>query len=117
MSKDTDTPGKPWLSPGEVAARMKVSPITVRGWSNNGLLAAETTPGGHRRYRREVVEQFARTWNPAGNQGPLRVLIVDDDATLVGFLRELLGDRDSQTEIDSAQDGFDAGQKILTFQP
>ena len=117
MDEITVSLDKPWLSPGEVAKRMKVSPITVRGWSNSGLLEAETTPGGHRRYSREVVERFARTWNPTGNKGPTRILIVDDDVQLAGFLRELLGDQDNKTVVESAHDGFEAGQKILMFQP
>jgi excisionase family DNA binding protein len=108
---------KPWMTPAEVAARMKVSPITVRGWSQRGLLEAEITPGGHRRYSREVVERFARTWNPTGYKGPLRILIVDDDKTLVGFLVELLGGLEQSILLETAYDGFEAGQKILTFRP
>lgn len=108
---------RPWLTPSEVAALMKVSPITVRGWSQRGLLEADITPGGHRRYNREVVERFQRTWTPNSNKGPIRILIVDDDVALVGFLSELLGDQDSKTIIETATDGFEAGQKVLTFRP
>ncbi|QTN28975.1 response regulator [Rhodoferax sp. AJA081-3] len=108
---------KPYLTPAEVAKRMMVSPITVRGWSQRGLLEAEVTPGGHRRYHRDVVERFARTWNPTGNKGPIRILIVDDDHALVGFLCELLGDRDGQTVLETANDGFEAGHKVHTFGP
>jgi len=108
---------RPYLTPSDVAKRMKVSPITVRGWSQKGLLPAEITPGGHRRYHPDVVERFARTWNPAGNKGPIRILIVDDDHALVGFLCELLGDRDGQTVLETAYDGFDAGNKVHTFRP
>lgn len=114
---DELTAEKTYMTPSEVATRMMVSPITVRGWSQKGLLQAEVTPGGHRRYRVDVVERFAKTWNPAGNVGPIRILIVDDDRALVGFLCELLGDRDNQTIIDTAFDGFEAGQKIHTFKP
>lgn len=108
---------KKYLTPAEVARRMMVSPITVRGWSQKGLLEAEVTPGGHRRYRAEVVERFAKTWNPAGNTGPIRILIVDDDQMLVGFLCELLGDQQNRTVLDTAFNGFDAGQKVHTFKP
>ncbi len=108
---------KPWLTPAEVAAVMMVSPITVRSWSQKGLLEADITPGGHRRYSREVVERFQRTWNPNSNKGPIRILIVDDDIALVGFLSELLGDHGNATIIETATDGFVAGQKLLTFRP
>jgi excisionase family DNA binding protein len=114
---DDNSEEKSYMTPAEVARRMMVSPITVRGWSQKGLLEAEVTPGGHRRYRAEVVERFAKTWNPTGNTGPIRILIVDDDVALVGYLSELLGDLDNKTVIDTASNGFDAGQKVHTFQP
>lgn len=107
----------PYLTPNEVAQLMMVSPVTVRAWSQKGLLQAEVTPGGHRRYRREEVERFARQWNPAGNKGPLRVLIVDDDRAVVGFLRELLEGGDYETVVETAYDGFEAGRKVHAFAP
>lgn len=108
---------KPYLTPNEVAQWMMVSPVTVRGWAQKGLLQAEVTPGGHRRFRREEVGRFARQWNPVGNQGPLRVLIVDDDRAVVGFLRALLEGGAHQTIVETAYDGFDAGRKVHTFFP
>ncbi len=94
-----------------------VSPITVRGWAQKGLLKAEITPGGHRRFRQEEVERFARLWNPAGNQGPLRILIVDDDTGVTGFLKELLSDEEFSTVVETARDGFEAGLKVHSFLP
>lgn len=108
---------KPYLTPTEVAEWMMVSPITVRGWAQKGLLQAEVTPGGHRRFRHEEVERFARLWNPAGNKGPLRILIVDDDAGVTGFLTELLADAEFNTVVDTARDGFEAGLKVHSFLP
>jgi excisionase family DNA binding protein len=108
---------KPYLTPNEVAQWMMVSPITVRGWAHKGMLQAEVTPGGHRRFRREEVERFARQWNPVGNQGPLRVLIVDDDKAVVGFLKELLTGAKDPVTVETANDGFEAGRKVQTFLP
>lgn len=108
---------KPYLTPNEVAQWMMVSPVTVRGWAQKGLLQAEVTPGGHRRFRREEIERFARQWNPVGNKGPLRVLIVDDDRAVVGFLKELLDGGEHQTVVETAYDGFEAGRKVHTFLP
>ncbi len=108
---------KPYLTPQEVAEWMLVSPVTVRGWAQKGLLQAEVTPGGHRRFRREEVERFARQWNPAGNKGPLRVLIVDDDRAVVGFLKELLEGGDHAVVVEVADNGFEAGGKVHTFLP
>ncbi len=115
MTEDSKT--STYLTPTEVAQRMMVSPVTVRGWAQRGLLKAEVTPGGHRRFRQEEVDRFARQWNPAGNKGPLRILIVDDDRAVLGFLSELLGDRGDATLVETASDGFEAGRKVLTFQP
>lgn len=108
---------KPYLTPNEVAQWMMVSPVTVRGWAQRGLLQAEVTPGGHRRFRHDEVERFARQWNPVGNKGSLRVLIVDDDRAVVGFLRDLLEGGEHQTVVETACDGFDAGRKVHTFSP
>lgn len=108
---------KPYLTPNEVAQWMMVSPVTVRGWAQKGLLQAEVTPGGHRRFRYEEVERFARQWNPAGNKGPLKVLIVDDDRAVVGFLRELLEGGEHPVVVETAHDGFDAGRKVHAFVP
>lgn len=108
---------KPYLTPQEVAQLMMVSPVTVRGWAQKGLLQAEVTPGGHRRFRREEVERFARQWNPAGHKGPLRVLIVDDDRAVIGFLKELLEGGDYPVQVEIADSGFEAGRKVHVFQP
>ncbi len=112
-----DFKNKPYLTPQEVAEWMMVSPVTVRGWAQKGLLQAEVTPGGHRRFRREEVERFARQWNPAGNKGPLRVLIVDDDRAVLGFLKELLEGGSYPVQVEIAENGFEAGRKVHLFQP
>lgn len=108
---------KAYFTPGEVAQLLRVSPITVRGWASKGLLQAETTPGGHRRFLREDLERFASQWNPFSHRGALRVLIVDDDISVVGFLRELLEGGVSPVEVETALDGFEAGQKVQAFLP
>lgn len=44
---------------GEVAERLGVSPSTIRLWEERfGLPSASRTPGGHRRYSEEDVEQL-----------------------------------------------------------
>lgn len=108
---------KAYLTPIEVAQWMMVSPVTVRGWAQKGLLRAEVTPGGHRRFRYDEVERFARQWNPLGNKGPLKVLIVDDDRAVLGFLKELLEGGAHSIVVETASDGFEAGRKLHTFSP
>ncbi|MGZ5051195.1 MAG: response regulator [Methylobacter sp.] len=108
---------KPYLTPSEAAKLLMVSPITVRAWAQKGLLPSETTPGGHRRFLREAVEQFAKQCKTASRQHDLRILIVDDDQQVAGFLVEWLSSLDEPFIISVASDGFDAGSKIHTFEP
>lgn len=44
------------MSPAEVAAAFSVNPKTVTRWAEEGRLPSLRTPGGHRRYRRDLIE-------------------------------------------------------------
>lgn len=44
------------LTPAEVAATFRVDPKTVTRWNKAGKLPALRTLGGHRRYKRSVVQ-------------------------------------------------------------
>lgn len=44
-----------WLSVRAACALIGVSPATLRRWSNAGVIATFTTPGGHRRFARSAV--------------------------------------------------------------
>ncbi|MCK6209692.1 BldC family transcriptional regulator [Georgenia sp. EYE_87] len=46
------------LTPSEVAAKFRVDPKTVTRWANAGKLSSIRTLGGHRRFRREEVEEL-----------------------------------------------------------
>ena len=56
----------------------------MRKWSDLGRVPAFYTPGGHRRYRRDDLDQFLDGSGPPARAGSRRrrplVLIVDDDA-------------------------------------
>ncbi len=112
--------GKSYLTPNDVATLLMVSPVTVRQWAQKGGLSALTTPGGHRRFLRHDVERFARERGialqpPEGDS--LRILIVDDDKQLAGYLVELFANREEAVSTQTAHDGFEAGAKVQTFQP
>lgn len=109
-----------YLTPHEVAELLLVSPVTVRQWAQKGQLRAETTPGGHRRFSQAEVERFAVQRGirlERGGREQLRVLIVDDDKQLAGYLVELLDTLSDNVATDTAYDGFEAGQKVRTFVP
>jgi excisionase family DNA binding protein len=48
-----------YLTPGEVARMLHVSPKTVNRWAHEGRLACIVTLGGHRRFPRLEVERIA----------------------------------------------------------
>ena len=50
-----------YLTSGESARVLKVSPKTVNRWAARGLLPCIVTIGGHRRFRQEDVEKALKT--------------------------------------------------------
>lgn len=52
--------GRKYLTPGEVAGILQVSPKTVSRWAAQGLLASVITLGGHRRFRPAEIEEVRR---------------------------------------------------------
>ncbi|WJW74389.1 response regulator [Thiohalobacter sp. IOR34] len=113
---DTDKPPtEDYLSPHQVASLLHVSPVTVRHWAAQGKLSFVTTPGGHRRFPRAEVERLRRAQEGVG--GGTRVLVVDDDRQLVGFLLEWLASLPEPLLTESAFDGFEAGRKLIEFRP
>jgi excisionase family DNA binding protein len=49
-----------FLTPGEVARVLHVSPKTINRWANEGRIPCIVTLGGHRRFPRTGVEAAAR---------------------------------------------------------
>ncbi|MCP3666202.1 MAG: response regulator [Gammaproteobacteria bacterium] len=112
---------KTYLSPAEVAELLRVATVTVRMWAKKGMLMAETTPGGHRRYRYQEIKRFAAQHGislQTGSEAELRVLIVDDDELWRELLAEILLGADGDDVItERAADGFEAGRKVGSFKP
>ena len=76
-----------WLTLGQAAKYLGVAQSTIRKWSDQGRVPAFYTPGGHRRYRRQDLENFlARSGPGAVQQGPV-ILIVDDDERVREYVR------------------------------
>lgn len=110
------------LTPNEAADLLLVSPITVRQWAQRGLLPFLTTPGGHRRFRRADVEDFARRRGSTSLEDlagvrPTRILIVDDDPHFRSFASELIALAAPDVTVETAADGFEAGVKTQSFRP
>lgn len=120
--------GKRYLTPGEAASMLMISPVTLRHWALAGKLNFVVTPGGHRRYAEDEVERFASQYDkvilPAESHASLkngddvrRVLIVDNNVPLTEFLVGLLQGLPEPVMAEVAHDGFEAGQKVLFFRP
>lgn len=116
MDKKLENP-KQYLTPNEVAERLMVSPVTVRHWALDGKLPFETTPGGHRRFLLRDVEAFASGRDRPAKQEAMRILLVDDNQALVGYLAELFDILPQDIVTEQAYDGFEAGRKLAEFRP
>ena len=58
-----------WLSLRDACRLLDVSNTTLRQWADNGYLRVYRTPGGHRRFLRDDVENFANAPEQAQEQG------------------------------------------------
>jgi excisionase family DNA binding protein len=99
-----------WLTLGQAAKYLGVAQSTIRKWSDHGRVPAFYTPGGHRRYRRQDLDQFLDRSGPGGSEqsGPL-ILLVDDDERVRELVRvnlEFEGYR--VREAGSAEEGLAA---------
>src|SRR5256714_5851504 len=101
-----------WLTLGQAAKYLGMAQSTIRKWSDSGRLPAFYTPGGHRRYRRNDLDQFLErggTFTPRRAEGRRLILIVDDDDRLREFVRvNLEMEGYSVREAASAEEGLAA---------
>ncbi len=62
-----------YLTPGQVARMLGVSPKTVYRWATAGRIPCVVTLGGHRRFRADDVAAVAASmgldWGDAGDEG------------------------------------------------
>jgi len=119
-----------YLTSVEVASACGVSTRTVSNWIRDGSILAHRTVGGHGRVsvgdlRKFLVERGMPVPRDLGSAGPpasaltprpvepdrvprrRRVLVIDDDETLLDVVREFL--RSSGYDVETARHGFLAG--------
>lgn len=109
------------FSTSEVAAYCHVTADTIRKWAEAGRIHVFKTPGGHRRIRREDLLSFLRE-NGIPIHSDLRdagakVLIIDTSPAAVAAVQRFLERAPTEFIVETAQDAFDGGHKMASFQP
>lgn len=100
----------------------KVSSKSIINWIEAGHIKAYKTVGGHRRIKREDLEDFMRRQGiPIPAEEPAhahkRILVVDDDPIIVETIVQALEEDEFDYEVISAADGFEAGLQVNHFKP
>lgn len=103
----------------EAAKLCKVTRATIWRWIKSGLLNAGVTAGGHYRIYREDLDKLIKSKDMTCcsriERNKHKVLIVDDDPSVRKLF--IMTFMKNGFEVDSATDGFEAGIKIVKFQP
>jgi excisionase family DNA binding protein len=103
---------KSFLTTFEISQLCEVNPTTVQNWVKEGKLKAFTTPGGHRRVRREDLVGFLKEFGmplPAELREPHPyILIVDDESEVIDLLTMALRSGEEPLEVAGARGGVDA---------
>jgi excisionase family DNA binding protein len=112
-----------FLTTGQLAASCQVTIPTVKRWIREGHLSAFQTAGGHFRVTEDEFRRFQDAHHmPTGRPGVPdvealpRILIVDDDASLLDTLWEALT-WEARYKVEVAQDGYEGLIKVGSFAP
>lgn len=105
---------KNYCTTREAAQLLGVSVRTVQLWSENGMLTAWKTQGGHRRITRESVEALLSRPDlpseptPPETDGRFRILLVEDEPIQLMMYEAMLSQWPMNPLLDTAVNGFEA---------
>ena len=110
------------LTVSQASKYCKVSPKTIINWIEAGHLKAYKTVGGHRRIKKEDLDQFLKEKGmPLPEEAKIeerkKILVVDDDKIIVETIVQALEEDEYGYEMISASDGFEAGLQVSHFKP
>jgi len=112
MSADT----KEYLTTRQAAQMLGVAVSTVQHWTNEGLLNAWTTRGGHRRIVRgsveEMLNQQKKVSKGPANMAQLSIVVVEDNAQQLRMYEKQLRAWGGNANVVTAQDGYEGLVKI-----
>jgi len=115
----------------EAAEVLGVSLRTAQLWVDSGILQAWKTEGGHRRISVDSVEKLMRMGNSTQKSGNasgtkagvpvdltrLKILVVEDDNTLIKLYRTYIGSWNLPLQISTAMNGYEALMLVGREQP
>ena len=113
------------LTTYDIAKYCDVAPRTAIQWINEGKIKAYRTPGNHSRVKIEDFLRFIKKYNipvpkelaPTDSLNKSKkILVVDDDKNMALTIERLLILK-GEYEIELAFNGFDAGRKVVYFNP
>ncbi len=108
------------LTTGEAAEICRLSQQTIIRCFDNGRLTGFRVPGSRfRRIPRSELIRFMRINDiPVDllDEDRVRILVVDDDPSIVRIVEEMLG-REDRFEVRTASTGYDAGMMTKEFRP
>jgi excisionase family DNA binding protein len=113
--------GKNFYTTHEVSKFCNVYPTTVINWIKEGKLPAYTTPGGHRRIKKEDLLELMRKNSMPIPDNLIKdenhvVLVIDDDTKILQMIKTVLSQEEG-LQIITAESGFVAGLTIYSNMP
>ncbi|MCQ9205934.1 MAG: response regulator [Omnitrophica bacterium] len=105
----------------EVSRFCNVYPTTVIKWINEGILAAFTTPGGHRRIKkRDLIKLIDDNNMPMPDEltrgSQPRILVIDDNIRILKMITTVL-QAEKDWDIASVSSSFKAGVVVSEWKP
>lgn len=112
---------KDYFTSREAAELLGVAVSTVQLWTNNGLLRAWTTAGGHRRIARNSVKEILadrrKATNDHNRDQQLSVVIVQDNARQLRLHKKQFETLDLNAQVVAVKDGYEGLIKIGRILP
>lgn len=101
------------LTAKEAAEYLRVSVFTLGRMDKQGLLVPFRTPGGHRRYSLEMLDEYLERSRVALARNGRRVLVVDDGEEILDALARCYASH----RFRGASDDLQVGMRLAEFRP
>lgn len=114
-------PDKPFVTTRQAALLLNVSLRTVQLWTENGILNAWKTVGGHRRISIDSVNRMRdeqmRVTGRYRYDGPSTIVVVEDDPVYRELYRLKIASWQLPANVATARDGFEGLLAIGKLSP